>query len=190
METKTITLNDIYREYADYIKALIYKLKTRYNIKLSYDEHKDIEQECFIKLINAHDDYNRWESPKSYIFIMVRNCFLDYCKKLMTNNTVDLYNNDIVSNIEMSLKDNITGTDNITEKIIVEQYIKEVNKLITKLSPKQQLIFKMRYYDGCTQSDVAILLKISQSSVSENESYVLKFLKSELTTILGNFFKS
>ena len=88
---------------------------------------------------------------------------------------------------ELLLSD-ILGTDDdvISQRLENEVEIKLLGKAISKLSPREQTIIKLRFGLGRqegrekTQKEVADLLGISQSYISRLEKRIMKRLKKEI----------
>ena len=88
---------------------------------------------------------------------------------------------------ELLLSD-ILGTDDdvISQRLENEGEIKLLGKAISKLSPREQTIIKLRFGLGRqegrekTQKEVADLLGISQSYISRLEKRIMKRLKKEI----------
>jgi RNA polymerase sigma factor (sigma-70 family) len=177
----------LFLEYKHYIKALIHKFNGQYGSLFTIEDIQELEQDCWLKIFKITGDTVTINHPKSYLFIIVRNSFIDHCKKLSKNNSFSVVPYDeFIMNVE-GMKDTSTDPDMIINKMSDDQYISEIKEIIKKLPKKKQLIFKLRYFDDCTQTETAKSLKISQSTVSEHEAYVLKYLKDELIKKLGNY---
>ena len=87
-----------------------------------------------------------------------------------------------------ALLSDILGTDDdvISQRLENEVEIKLLGKAISKLSPREQTIIKLRFGLGRqegrekTQKEVADLLGISQSYISRLEKRIMKRLKKEI----------
>jgi RNA polymerase sigma factor (sigma-70 family) len=187
MNCQTNTFESLFIEYKNYIKALIYKFNSQYGSIMKFEDIQELEQDCWLKVFETMGNSTTIIHPKSYLFILVRNSFIDHSKKISRNDysSIDQFN-ELIIFTDGSINAEYEP-ENIINKINNEHYIALMKEIIKELPLKKQLIFKMRYLDNNTQEDTAKVLKISQSTVSEHETYVLKYLKDELTKELGSY---
>ena len=55
----------------------------------------------------------------------------------------------------------------------------KINKSVSKLPKKQQIIFKMYRFDGLTYEEIATSLNISKNTVSSHLNSAMSFLKKD-----------
>ena len=142
-----------------------------------------------IKAINTYDPEKKIKLA-TYASRCIENEILMYlrrkCKSNMEGSIDEPLNVDWDGN-ELLLSD-ILGTDDdvISQRLENEVEIKLLGKAISKLSPREQTIIKLRFGLGRqegrekTQKEVADLLGISQSYISRLEKRIMKRLKKEI----------
>ena len=126
----------------------------------------------------------------TYASRCIENEILMYLRKIQNQKTevsIDEPLNVDWDGNELLLSD-ILGTDDdvISQRLENEVEIKLLGKAISKLSPREQTIIKLRFGLGRqegrekTQKEVADLLGISQSYISRLEKRIMKRLKKEI----------
>ena len=88
---------------------------------------------------------------------------------------------------DMKKKAGITPASQLTrmnkaEELMLEEEIKTkaLKDAIAALTPRQQRILALRFYEGKTQMDVSAEIGISQAQVSRLEKSAIKTIKSSL----------
>ena len=66
-------------------------------------------------------------------------------------------------------------TDTKSEEMILEQFA--LNQAIERLSKRESMVIKLRYFHGLTQQRIAIILGVSQVQVSRIEKKALERLR-------------
>lgn len=145
-----------------------------------------------IGLIKAINTYNKEKNIKlaTYASRCIENEILMYLRR--NNKTKMEVSIDEPLNVDWDgnelLLSDILGTDDdvISRRMEDEVEIKLLGKAINKLSPREQMIIKLRFglnnAEGKekTQKEVADLLGISQSYISRLEKRIMKRLKKEI----------
>ena len=145
-----------------------------------------------VGLIKAILSYDSEKSIRlaTYASRCIENEILMFLRK--TNNIRNEISLDEPLNVDWDgnelLLSDILGTDDdvISQRLENEVEIKLLGKAISKLSPREQTIIKLRFGLGRqegrekTQKEVADLLGISQSYISRLEKRIMKRLKKEI----------
>jgi len=142
-------------------------MKRAYNIALGFINNEqdalDISQEAFIKAyknIKTFDE-NRRFFPWFYQIIK-RLCF-DYYNKRKKQM--------IFSNNFSTIIHNNNGNSGFTD---------ELADAISKLNPEQREIIILRYVEGCSYEDIAMILEKPVGTIMSSIFYIKKRLKKEL----------
>lgn len=87
--------------------------------------------------------------------------------------------------LEAKVDENDEGSRSVMDKVIIDNSDDMIDRFvlkneINKLSQKKRQIILLRYYRGKTQSEIAVMLGISQVQVSRIEAKIIEQLKSKL----------
>lgn len=135
---------------------------------------KDIVQEVFTMLWNSRNGLEIKTSLVSYLYSAVRNkAFNVFRDKLINDKYLE------------SLGRFVQGQVGTTDYLVREKDIRElIEKEISALPEKMQLIFRMRKEQFMTNKDIAEKLEISEQTVETHMKRALKTLKIRLGFVL------
>lgn len=131
------------------------------------DEAEDVITEVFLKIWQQRTTLKIHTSIASYLYISVKNRIKDYHRK---NNSYTFESID-------TLADNSCTEQIPDQRLAYKQLHSEMDRLISLLPERTQLVFKMNRYDQLIYDDIAIILNISVNSVKTHMYRALKFLK-------------
>lgn len=197
-----VALSDLTTKTKDYSKEDARKMLIEHNLRLVVYLAKKFENTgiCVedlisigtIGLIKGINTFNPEKKIKlaTYASRCIENEILMYLRrnnKIKMEVSIDEPLNVDWDGNELLLSD-ILGTDDdvISRRLEDEVEIKLLGKAISKLSPREQTIIKLRFGLGRqegrekTQKEVADLLGISQSYISRLEKRIMKRLKKEI----------
>ena len=171
------------------LRLVAHIIKKYYGTQSEQDDLVSIGTIGLIKAINTFD-MNKNIKLSSYASRCIENEILMYLRrnsKTKMEVSIDEPLNVDWDGNELLLSD-ILGTDDdvISQRLENEVEIKLLGKAISKLSPREQTIIKLRFGLGRqegrekTQKEVADLLGISQSYISRLEKRIMKRLKKEI----------
>ena len=133
-----------------------YPFIQKYLLKLTNNEEiaKDMMQETFLKLITSIDKYKIKGKAKfsTYLITMAKNCYLDYLKK----------NKKYASIIDI---DTIPDNLKIEEKFNQDNDVDIVLSEIDKLPSEQRIAMKLKYLEGLTLKEIAIMQKTKPETI-------------------------
>lgn len=131
---------------------------------------EEIVQETFLVLwINRHK-LLEIEHPRNYIYTIARNKTYDYIAKVARN---DKMLNQTWINLSVS-------SNNIEEKINLNESKRAIEKALSELSEQKQVIFNMSRLQELKHEEIAQLTGLSKSRVKNIIVEVLKHLKYRL----------
>lgn len=160
--------------YKEYFSPLVHFL-TKYT--RDKEISKDLVQALFTKL---------WKNPnmlapdsvKSYLFQSAKNTMIDYFRTNKKYNTTE------------DLTDEKTGYDGtlaiepeqITEESFTYYLVRErIEKIIQTFKPTTREIFRMYYFEGLTQEEIAQYLKVSKRKIEYQMSIAHEQIKETIT---------
>jgi len=177
-----ISFEEIYSNYDQYIINLIRGFKHSYNVTLVEQDIDDIRQYCYEKIYNSLEQYEGLCNPKSYVWHIVRSCFINYLKSKEYKDNCRTVG---IDDIEL-FHDNGSNPNKIVSKLDREERITTIKEIVKQLPDQQQLIFKLRFLDGYNQTEIAKILDLRQSTISEHESRIRKYLHDEIIKKFGD----
>lgn len=80
----------------------------------------------------------------------------------------------------MPIEEQISFFDNVSKKIEEEELIEAIKKVLQKVSKKEQLVIQLYYFEELSLKEIAQILEISESRVSQIHKNVIQKLRKEL----------
>lgn len=143
--------------------------KVAFNITRDKIVSEDIVQNVFLKLFNLKT-VQVIEYPQTYLKRVTLNESIDYYRKSIKINTVDI---DSVGSVKV--EDN---NEHEREELLIR-----VNKAIDELPSKCKLIFLLKRKEGLTNQEIADELELSIKTVESQMTIAFKFLREKLGII-------
>jgi RNA polymerase sigma-70 factor (ECF subfamily) len=139
------------------LKNELYRLALR--ITLSREEAEDVVQETMIKVWNNRERWNDIDSIEAYCLTICRNLALDALRKK--------------ENLHESIDENMMqspnfATHNLQDRIIQQERVQIVRKLVDALPEKQRSCMQLRDFEGKSYKEIATILNISEEQVKIN----------------------
>lgn len=140
-----------------------------YALKYTKVKHlaEEIVQDIFYKIWEKRSFINIDISPKSYLYIAVRNKCLQQINRQKIMNTYNKY-------IEVSDKKNNAGPH---ENLIYTETLEIFNEALETLPERCCEIFKLSRFEGLKYSEIANKLSVSIKTVEANISKALKIFR-------------
>lgn len=152
-------------------KAYRLHFKKVYSVAKKYAgnvvDAEDVVQEVFIKLWKNRDKISVEISLEHQLFIISKNLVLNLLREKVNRQK-------LLSKFKVEkVNDAIQADDLSLDRLI------KINKSVSKLPKKQQIIFKMYRFDGLTYDEIATSLNISKNTVSSHLNSAMSFLKKD-----------
>lgn len=157
-------IDEIYSHY----HTKIFRFSVAY-LKNEEDAY-DIVQEVFIKLWENRLTLSRDTNFDGFLFTIAKNSVLSLFRKRITEQKYIDY-------LTIAAKNNTQGTEEQTDYTFLKE---RYEKLIEKLPPKRQEIFKLSREKGLTIKEIAAKQGISEKTVEDHLSKALFFFKQHL----------
>lgn len=139
------------------LKNELYRLALR--ITLSREEAEDVVQETMIKVWNNRERWNDIYSIEAYCLTICRNLALDALrKKENLHESID----------EKMMQSPNFATHNLQDRIIQQERVQIVRKLVDALPEKQRSCMQLRDFEGKSYKEIATILNISEEQVKVN----------------------
>ena len=132
---------------------------------------KDITQEVFISLW-THRETNYIDNLEAYLFTACRN---NVFRQLKLDKRF-LPINDLI----LEVKAYYPQAD---AEMLQKEFFEKYESLVNSLPPAQQLIFKMRYHEDLSTTQIAEQLKLSRKTVQNQLARALTLLRASLLSI-------
>ncbi len=128
---------------------------------------EEIVQEVFIRLWENRYMLNEVKNPKDYLFIMVRNHALNYLRAAAREQ----------SRREQLWEDLEKRAANIHATLEEQEAGQWLEKIVAKLSPQQQKVFRLSREQGLSHQEIANELHLSKNTVKKHVAESLKTFK-------------
>jgi RNA polymerase sigma-70 factor (family 1) len=131
---------------------------------------EDIVGETMVKLWNRHADFENLQNVKAFLFITTRNACLNMLKQMQRES---------LSKKQLAY----LSTDKegyILNEIVRMEVLAEIRREIENLPAQCRRIFKMSYYEGKKNQEIAEMLKISVHTVKNQKARAIQLLKVKL----------
>lgn len=143
------------------------------------DDAEDAVQEIFSKLWNNKADLQIEKQVSSYLFIALRNRILDMISKRTHQ---DKYLD------SLTLFERSFDAGSTDHKVREEFFLQHIQSLISQYSEKSQKIFHLRVVEGLRNEEIAQILGISEKTVRNQFSEILRHLKTKLPHFIFLYF--
>jgi RNA polymerase sigma-70 factor (family 1) len=138
-----------------------------YHILDDEDDAQDIVQDLFITLWNKSFADQIHTSPKSYLYVMVRNKVLNHIRKKKIN-----------ANFIQFLSAKLTEKDfNTVQDIELKELTVLIDREIDLLPPRMKQVFEMSRKEFLTHKEIAERLSKSEETVKKQITNSLKLLR-------------
>ena len=138
------------------LKNKLFRLAMR--ITLNREEAEDIVQETLIKVWNARDKWQQMDSIEAYSLTVARNLSLDHRKKMDNHN----------ASLEDEKTERPDTTSNPSERMIQQDKLDIVRRIIDTLPEKQRSCQQLRDIEGKPYKDIAAIMGITEDQVKVN----------------------
>ncbi len=125
-------------------------------------EVDDIAQEAYLKAFKAFDRYETGRSFKSWLFSIAKNTFIDWTRRQKCQRQF------MEANFARDYTD--TFEENANNRT-------QVKDLLTKLTPEEQVLIELRFFQDLPFADIAELTSLSVGAVKMRMMRILDKLK-------------
>jgi len=122
------------------------------------------------KIVSAYYDKYNNEPDNEYI---ANKLGVDVEKIKKAKKSMEIYT-------VMPIEDQISFFDNVPKKVEEEELIEVIKKILQKMSKKEQLVIQLYYFEELSIKEIAKILEISESRVSQIHKHVIRKLRKEL----------
>lgn len=131
---------------------------------------EEIVGDTFLKLWNRHTDFENLQNVKAFLYITTRNACLNMLKQMQRES--------------LSKKQHAyLSSDNegfILNEIVRAEVLREIHREIENLPEQCRKIFKMSYFGGKKNMEIASMLEISVHTVKNQKARAIQLLKVKL----------
>ena len=145
----------------------LYKERLYWHIRkivLNHDDADDVLQNTFIKVFKNIHNFNQESKLFSWIYRIATNEAISFINQKAKRKNVD------ISKLQIQMVDEL-GNDPLYSGDEIQQFLQ---KAIITLPQKQQLVFKMKYFDEMKYSDMAEILDTSVGALKASYFHAVK----------------
>ena len=131
---------------------------------------EDIVGDTFVKLWNRHTDFENLQNVKAFLYITTRNASLNLLKQMQRES---------LSKKQLAY---VLGDKEgfVLNEIIRNEVLLEIYREIENLPEQCQRIFKMSYFEGKKNQEIASILDISVHTVKNQKARAIQLLRVKL----------
>jgi RNA polymerase sigma-70 factor (ECF subfamily) len=157
----------LYAIYADLLYGFVLSLTK------SADMSKDILQETFMRVWQTREQLSTEMSFKSYLYSIARNRIIDVFRHQMRSVAFEEY---IAGEAYQSYTENT-----IDRQLDFDEFVSKLEHAKEKLSNRQREIFELSREKGLSISLIAEQLGLSEQTVKNQLTLIMKILRTELS---------
>ncbi len=143
---------------------------------------RDLVQDAFFALWEKSGQLEIKQSPKAYLYQMVRNGCLNYNRHLSIKNTAEA---DLEKKITELEKQFYKRTDDPYFSLIELELEQKINEVIEGMPAKCRAVFELSRYENLKNKEIAEKLDISVKMVEKHISKALVILRRDLADYMG-----
>lgn len=157
-KSKELAFRELIRQYK---KRLYWHIR---KIVISHEDANDVLQNTFIKIFKNIDSFKEDSKLFSWMYRIATNESITFINKRAKERNVD------ISEIHSEMASNLQSDVNFSGDEI--QII--LQKAIATLSPKQQLVFNMKYFDDLKYAQISEILETSVGALKASYFHAIK----------------
>jgi len=148
-----------------------------YNFTRNTEEAYDLSQEIFLKAFRALKGFESKSSFYTWLYRIARNAGVDYTRR-KNNRPEYLFPDDFPAD-ESLLHPRVTN-NSVVHPVEAAEIDNEIKKAISELSPRQQQVFVLRYYEDLPLSEIADILELKVGSIKAHLFNAIRNLRKHL----------
>jgi len=137
-----------------------------YRILSNANDAEDIIQETYIKLWTKRHEIGHISNVESFSIIVLKNTCLDFLRKTK---------NDLLTEYDY----NIPSSISLSNEIEQSDQLNHVSILMGKLSGQQQLVLKLKHWDGYSDEEIEQITGLQRGNIKMILSRARKMIKDE-----------
>ncbi|RFS18780.1 RNA polymerase sigma-70 factor [Chitinophaga silvatica] len=155
--------------FKTYYKPLVYFADKFLN---DIPEAEDVVKDSFFKLWSKHSDFEYAQAVKKFLYLSTKNACLNIIRHSKVVGTFRK---------EMEYLDSQTDENLVLQKMIHTELLQAIHEEIARLPEKRQQVFRMSFFEGLKNEEVAAKLGISVFTVKEQKARALAQLRLKFT---------
>jgi RNA polymerase sigma-70 factor (ECF subfamily) len=153
----------------------LYKERLYWHIRkivISHDDADDVLQNTFVKIFRNIENFKENSKLYSWMYRIATNESITFINKRAKQKVVDISEHQ--HNLADSLQDDVLYSGSDIQLIL--------QKAIATLPQKQQLVFKMKYFDEIKYSDMSEILGTSVGALKSSYFHAVKKIEKIITS--------
>jgi RNA polymerase sigma-70 factor (ECF subfamily) len=160
---------DAFRLLFETHKDRVYSIALRYSGDAA--EAMDIAQETFLKLLSSIQEFRGDSGFESWLYRIVVNRCLDHQRR---SRKVMPFIGDLLDAAESALN-----------KLLRAEVESDVQSIVGKLPPEQRIVVVLRYTEGLSYEEIAVILNCSKGTVASRLNRAHSVLERRLSHLRG-----
>jgi RNA polymerase sigma factor (sigma-70 family) len=124
---------------------------------------QDIHQEAFLKVYKKLDGFRFECSFRTWIYRIVTNVCLDHLRRNQARkkmNVIEITDDDLLNQVS----DDRPG-NNPEQQLLDRELGAHISKALQRLTPRERMVFDLRYFEGLKLQSVSEILNASEGSI-------------------------
>ncbi len=168
MNGDTGAFDELYKRYGKRLMNYFLKMLNYHN-----ELAEDALQDLFMKIAESPEKYDASRPFKTWVFSIASN----YCKNIYRHNLVkERYYNELAFTSVISHE----TTNYIESKLDSGSFEYCLNEVLKELTPERKEAFILRYQEGKSIAEIALIQDCPEGSVKSRLHYTLKYLEEQL----------
>ncbi|MDZ4749370.1 MAG: RNA polymerase sigma factor [Saprospiraceae bacterium] len=163
MATRPDTRNEGFRQLVITYQQRLYHVIRRQ--VTSHEDADDILQNTFIKVFRYLNGFENRSELYTWLYRIASNEVINHLKRSKRTRVEELTGND------SRYSDSYINTDGLSETL---------ETIICTLPERQQMVFRMRYYDELSYKEIAALLHLTEGALKASYHHAVKKIEVEL----------
>lgn len=168
---------DAFRELVEQYKRKVYFIA--YDIVGDHQEAEDVSQDVFIKVYRALSKFRKDAKMSSWIYQITINTCIDVMRKRKAKPQVQLEDWGATS-LHGEVPGAGAGTVDPARRAEAALLRQQVNQALTRVSPRERVVFVMRHFNDFKINEIAEALSVSDGTVKSLLFRALRKLRKEL----------
>lgn len=141
-------------------------------IVISHEDADDVLQNTFVKVYRNIDSFKEDSKIYTWMYRIATNESISYINKKAKQKSVDI--EDYHKNLANTLQDDVHFSGSEIQLLL--------QKAIATLPQKQQLVFKMKYFDDMKYNDMSEILNTSVGALKASYFHAVKKIEKIITS--------
>jgi RNA polymerase sigma factor (sigma-70 family) len=131
----------------------------------THEDADDVLQNTFIKIFRHLDQFENRSGLYTWMYRIASNEVINHHKSIKRSKTIELNDHDV------RYADSYLNTDKLADVL---------QSIVSNLPARQQMVFRMRYYDELTYKQMSELLELTEGALKATFHHAVKKIEEQI----------